>query len=58
MVWDEYAVAFFDDAAAFLGAARSFFTDLENPVSNGVYARIGYVPTRDAVNFALVDPTT
>ena len=38
-----------------LGASEvCLFTDLDNPISNGVYRRIGYVPVLDAGNFRLV----
>ena len=36
------------------GGTATLYTDLDNPVSNGVYARLGYVPTFDTANFALV----
>lgn len=38
-----------------LGATEvCLFTDLDNPTSNGVYRRIGYVPVLDTGNFRLV----
>lgn len=36
------------------GDVPCLFTDQANPVSNGLYARIGYVPVVDMANFVLV----
>jgi len=39
------------------GAQRVFLTtDVANPVSNAIYARVGYRPVDDTVSFAFVDP--
>ncbi|MGZ6733367.1 MAG: GNAT family N-acetyltransferase [Nocardioides sp.] len=36
------------------GGRSTLYTDLDNPVSNGVYARLGYEPAFDTANFELV----
>lgn len=39
------------------GAARVYLTtDLANPVSNAIYARVGYVPVDDMVGYDFVEP--
>ncbi len=39
------------------GARRVFLTtDLANPVSNAIYARIGYRPVDDTVGYDFLDP--
>ena len=37
------------------GARACLFTDVDNPVSNGVYARIGYEPQTEMVRMELVE---
>ena len=39
------------------GARVCLFTDQANPTSNGVYARIGYVPVIDMANLVIEGPT-
>lgn len=53
-----YAAAVTAHLSAVLRAAGSdvvLFTDLANPTSNGVYARIGYRPVADRVTLRIVD---
>lgn len=53
-----YAAAVTAQVSAIVRAPGSdvvLFTDLENPTSNGVYARIGYVPVEDRIILQVVD---
>jgi GNAT superfamily N-acetyltransferase len=48
------AVAYGSQLILDAGGRATLFTDLENPVSNGVYARLGYLPAFDTANHTLV----
>ena len=48
------AVAYASQRILDAAGRATLFTDLDNPGSGGVYARLGYVPAFDTANFALV----
>jgi predicted GNAT family acetyltransferase len=48
-------VAEVTDRILAVGDRACLFTDVDNPVSNGVYARIGYEPQTEMVRMELVE---